>query len=116
MRLCFCKQLKFDCLTNIAKNTMFSLEVFIPLKSFLAYFLTFRVRSLEAIISDIGSSEPAKFSPLVLLKPVTYAVTVGVSDRPGVHDAIIPFLRNYPDSYYSEKLATGIQLYTIDER
>ena len=36
---------------------------------------------------DIGSTEPAKFSPLVLLKPMTYAVTVGVSDRPGVHDA-----------------------------
>ena len=36
---------------------------------------------------DIGSFEPAKFSPLVLLKPMTYAVTVGVSDRPGVHDA-----------------------------
>ena len=59
---------------------------------------------------DIGSTEPAKFSPLVLLKPMTYAVTVGVSDRPGVHDAISSFLRNYPDSYYSTENGDG---YTI---
>jgi len=59
---------------------------------------------------DIGSCEPAKFSPLVLLKPATYAVTVGVSDRPGVHDALLSFLRNYPDSYYSTKIGDG---YTI---
>ena len=37
--------------------------------------------------SDMGSAEPAKFSPLVLLKPMTYSVAVGESDRPGVHDA-----------------------------
>ena len=46
---------------------------------------------------DIGSTEPAKFSPLVLLKPMTYATTVGVSDRPGVHDAFRHY-SNYPDS------------------
>ena len=45
-----------------------------------------------SILLDIGSFEPAKFSPLVLLKPMTCAVTVGVSDRPGVHDASVTFV------------------------
>ena len=45
--------------------------------------------ALISFLLDIGSSEPAKFSPLVLLKPMTYTVTVGESDRPGVHDATV---------------------------
>ena len=80
----------------------------------MAYSLTFRVRNLK--FSDIGSFEPAQFSPLVLLKPVTYAVTVGVSDRPGVHDALFRSFVTTRIATTRKKLATGIQLYTSDER